>query len=248
VRDSTRRDSLLDAVRAELQMLTLRQDLAKAQLAEATRQLNAGMLSSADVGQANAEVQALQAQLMKLQLNLQEIQRAAQPPRDELNAPLVGGRDFVKERIDVDLSRAQQQLAAADARLQEVERRVRAGVESDVAQQLALADVARVQEMFGVLAERLALRREFIEKGTPAEQLAQRLEMAQLRASIRSTQQMLELAKAQADRARRLRAIGTISELDAMRAEVDVKERELALAQLNMQLKRLGGMAKAPQQ
>ena len=240
-RDFVRRDSLLDAARAELAIMALRLDLTRAQFDDASRKAQMGALDADGVASAESELRSMETRAMRARLNIEEINAGSQPPRDELNAPLVGGRDFVTERIRLDLANAQHRLVVAERALATADRRVRVGAVSDLARAEAQLDVARASAALAVLAERLSLRREFVEKATPADELARRTETAQLRQDIRDAQQALELAKALAANVERMRAVGAATELDAMRAQVEVKERELELSQLVMQLRRLGG-------
>jgi hypothetical protein len=181
----------------------------------------------------------MESRAARARLNIEEIEASAQPPRDDLNAPLVGGRDFVAERIQLDLVNAQRQLSTAENLVETVEMRVRAGAMSDMERSAAELEVARARAALAVLAERLALRKEFVEKATPADQLARRLESARIREDIRVVQMALELAKSRAAHVDRQRAAGAASDLDAMRAQVEVKERELELSHLTVQLRRL---------
>jgi hypothetical protein len=239
VRDVARRDSLLEAARAELALIALRVELARAQFDIASQRAQMGALDAAGVALAEAELQSMQARAARAQLNIEEIQAASQPPRDELSAPLVGGRDFVKERIQLDLVNAQKALAAAERAVIDVARRVRMGTALEVARVEAEVDLARARGTLTVLAERLSLRREFVEKGTAAANLATRLEAAQLREDMRVAQQSLNLARTRAQTVERQRSMGTATELELMRAQIEVKERELELSQLTIQLRRL---------
>jgi hypothetical protein len=241
VRDLSRRDSLLDAARAELAIMSLRLDLARAQSADAARKSQIGGLDPDGVASAESELRSMETRAARAKLNIDEIGLGSQPPRDDLNAPLVGGRDFVTERIRLDLVNAQQQLSAAERTLATVDRRVRVGAVPELARGEAELDVTRANAALAVLAERLSLRRAFVENATPADELARRLETARLRQDVRVAQQALELAKARAANLDRRRAVGSATELDALRAQVEVMERELELSRLMEQLRRMGG-------
>lgn len=240
VRDYTRRDSLLDAARAELLLVRVRLNVAQGQFLNAKMRQNAGAIDAAAVASAEAEVRSMEALAARTQLNIDEIQVGSQAPRDELNAPLVGGRDFVKDRIQLDLVAAQQRLNASERAVGEAIDRVRAGAASDVSRLEAQLAMEHARGTLGILAERLSLRREFIEKGLTADQLAIRLESAQVREDIRVAQQSLVLANERVKLIERQHNAGAASDLDLMRAQVEVKERELELSQLAVQLKRLG--------
>jgi hypothetical protein len=238
-RDFVRRDSLLDAARAELELMAVRLELARAQLEDASRRAKIGALDEDGVAVAETELRSMETRAMRARLNIDEIGMSSQPARDELNAPLVGGRDFVTERIQLDLTNAQQRLGAAERALGAIERRVRAGAESELALGEAQLAVTRTNGSLAALAQQLSLRREFVEKGTPAEELARRLEVAQLRQEIRIAQQAMDLARARAANVERHRAVGAATELDELRARVEVGVRELELSQLITQLRRV---------
>jgi hypothetical protein len=215
----------------------MRVDLARAQLAEQRRAVAAGAMSTESTLAAYLHMREMESQLGRAALNIDEIKATAKAPRDELNAPLVSGRDFVKERIQLQAMVAQQRMQSAESAQAEVARRVRAGVVSDLANQEAELDVARAQREIVVLATRLLLRAEFLEKKTPIDQLLQKLVQQELQADARIAQRALTLARARASALDKRHAAGARDELELMRAQLEVKEREVELQRL---LQRLG--------
>jgi hypothetical protein len=237
VRDGSRRDSLLDAARADLALMTLRAKLAGQHFADVQRQLQAGVVGAQQAETAETELQALNNRVAREQLDIAEIQAASQPPQDELNAPLVGGRDFVLARIQLDLANAQQRLLTTEHALAEIERQSRAGVLSELAPVEGRLEIARAQDALAMAASRAALRSEFLQQGTPVNELTRRLDAEQLRQDIIVAQQALELAQRRAVSAEHLRAVGVATQLDALRAQVDVQEQQLALSRLAQRLR-----------
>ncbi len=237
IRDAARRDSLLEVARADATLAAVRLNLARARIADVKRKYDVGAADATSLADADAEVRAMETQAMRARYNIEEITATAQPPRDDLNAPLVGGRDFVKDRIMLDLAAAQQRLTAAEAAYSETERRARVGAASDIAPLEAGVEVARARAAMAVLAQRLSLRKEFVERGTPAEQLVARMANAQLQQDFEVAQQELTLARERAARAERQRAAGVVGELDVVQAKLKVQERELELQQLALRLK-----------
>jgi hypothetical protein len=237
IRDSARRDSLLEVARADATLAAVRLNLARARIADVKRKYDVGATDATSLADADAEVRAMETQAMRARYNIEEITATAQPPRDDLNAPLVGGRDFVKDRIMLDLAAAQQRLTAAEAAYSETERRARVGAASDIAPLEAGVEVARARSAMAVLAQRLSLRKEFVERGTPAEQLVARMANAQLQQDFEVAQQELTLARERAARVERQRAAGVASEFDVIKAKLDVQQRELELQKLALRLK-----------
>jgi hypothetical protein len=237
IRDAARRDSLLEAAKADASLAALRLNLAREQFADTKRKYDVGVSDATSLGNAEAELRAMETRAMRARYNIEEITATAQPPRDDLNAPLVGGRDFVKDRIMLDLMAAQRRLTAAEEAHADVERRVRIGAASDVAATEASVEVARDRSAMAVLAEQLALRKEFVDRGTPIEQLAARLADAQLQQDITLAQQELALARERAAQIERQRAAGIVTEAYLIQAKLKVQERELELQQLMLRYK-----------
>jgi hypothetical protein len=239
VRDAARRDSLLDAASAELTLTRLRLQLAQAAFADVMKKVKIGAASTEGMTLAEKDLRAMEARLLKAQLNMEEIRATSLAARDELNAPLVDGRDFVLERIQLDLRDAQQQLAAAERAYETVVSRVRVGMATEVAQGEAQLDVERARRALALLAERLNLRREFVQSATPAEQLVTRLDATQVRLDALLAQKSMELARLRLKTLENQRLAGVAEELDVMRARLELKERELELSRLAAQLQRL---------
>ena len=232
MQDAARRDSLLEAARADASLAAVRLAVARDRLANAKRRYDVGAEDMTSVASAHTELQAMEAQAMRARYNIEEITASSQPPRDDLSAPLVNGRDFVKDRIMLDLAAAQQRLTTAEKTYSETERRARVGAASELASVEASVDVTRARSVMAVLAQRIELRKEFVERGTPIEQLTSRLADAQLQQDVSVAQQELKLARERAARLERQREAGVVGESELIQAKLKVQERELELQQL----------------
>jgi outer membrane protein TolC len=232
IRDGARRDSLLDAAKADATLAAVRLNLAREQFADTKRRFDVGASDATSVANADAELRAMEAQAMRARYNIEEITATAQAPRDDLNAPLVGQRDFVKDRIMLNLMAAQRRLTAAEGARAESERRERIGAASELATMEASVEVERARAAMTVLAQRLALRQEFIERGTPIEQLSARLANAELQQDVAVALQELTLARQRAAQVERQRAAGIVTEFYLVQTKLKVQERELELQQL----------------
>jgi outer membrane protein TolC len=239
VRYGAQRDSLLEAARADLELIMLRFELAKAHVDEVMKLARVGAAGTEAVVSAEAELREMEARVVRARLNMEEIRATSQTPRDELTAPLVGKRDFVQERLQLELIAAQQQLTAAERAMAETQRRVSIGTVSESARAEAEVELVRAQASLAFLADRRALRREFVEKGTGADDLARRLSVAQTKMELEIAQQALNLARIKLDALMKLRDVGTVTRLEVMRAEVELRERELELNQLRQRRQRL---------
>lgn len=231
------RDSLLAAARADAMLAKTRFDIAKAEADDVSVKVRSGAGSDESLAAAIADLRDMEAGWNATALNIQEISASGQAPRDDLAAPLVGGRDYVKQRIALQLSATQARLNAAEATQANAERRLRAGAEDSVVVTYTRLKVIHVQGRLSVLAEQLKLRDDFLQHGTPAAQLVQRLDEAQLRADAVYGQAELSAARARLVKVERMRALGTANDVDLLRAQLAVKELEVDVQRLAMRLR-----------
>jgi hypothetical protein len=238
VRQSSAKDSLLSAAQADAMLADLRLNLARAQLAEEQKQVKAGARQAGDLP-SEGMVRELEAGMAKLSLDIAEIQATSRSPRDELNAPLVNGRDFVKERLQIQLMVAQQRLKAAEQKFDDAARRVRVGAGSELESADYESSVHRRYGELAVLAEQLNARKEFLEKGTDIRQLTLRIERTEVQQAIQSAQLDLRNARARFDLVQQRQKAGAASDLDLLEAQVNVKTQELELQKLMKRLEYL---------
>ena len=231
------RDSLLAAARAEAMLAKTRFDIAKAEADDVSVKVRSGAADQESLAAASADLRDMEAARNAAGLNIEEIGASGQAPRDDLGAPLVAGRDYVKQRILLQLSATQARLNAAEATQANAERRLRAGAEDEGVVTNTRLKVIHVQGRLSVLAEQLKLRDDFLEHGTPPAQLVQRLEEAQLRADASFGQAELNAARARLARAEQMRALGTANDIDLLRAQLAVKELEVEIQRLAARLR-----------
>lgn len=241
IRDGAQRDSILQAARAELALVAMRRELARAQLADIDAKVRAGALSGAALHRARSEVTRMDAMTARAKLNVDEVEATARPPRDDLAAPLVDDKDFVARRMDMELMSAMGRLSEAEALLAEIDRRIRVGAETESARLDADLELTSARAAANLLMQRRALRQEYLAGKLAAAQLPDRVQDAQLRHDVMVAQEGLRVARARLSLVTRQREIGQASELDRLKAEVELRERELEVTLLARQLGRLRG-------
>jgi outer membrane protein TolC len=239
VQENRQRDALIEAARAEEALNRMRLQLAEAEYADARRKFEAGVVGREGVQAAEAELQAMRAALARLALNAEEIKATAQAPRDDLQAPLVGQRDFVAERLKLELASVQQSLRASEQALVEARKRVEVGLASPATQLEADAQVASLTARLQQLAETLELRRRALAGTLQSDALALALRRIELTSQMQHLQKEFEAVRARVEAARRLFTVGQLSELDVKRAELELLEREIALTQLRRELEKV---------
>jgi outer membrane protein TolC len=240
VRESSAKDSLLAAAQADAALVSMRLNLARLELEEERKQVSVG---ARPAGRLPSEgmVKYLEASAAVVALNMAEIEKTAQSPRDELNAPLVSGRDFVKERMQIELMLAQDRLSLAEQKLEDATRRVRVGAATELeSADYETSALGRRGEM-AVLAEKLKARQEFLDKGTDVRELTRRIERTEVQQAIQVAQRELVNARARKSLVEQRQKVGAATKLEVLQAEMSVVIRDLEIHSLARRLKELTG-------
>ena len=107
VQDARQRSELEAAHELDRRMAVMRVQVALEEHARVRQSFESGALSQQSLLAAATELRATQLAVSRIDLDLAEIRLTSVAPRDELWAPLVGKRDFVRERIKLDVAHAQ---------------------------------------------------------------------------------------------------------------------------------------------
>src|SRR5438552_3521591 len=102
VADARQRREIVSATGAKRELAVVQRDLARDNYVQVGLAAERGAIPPASRRAAEVELRAREARLTRIDLDLAEAQETAAPPRDELWAPRVGGRDFVTERLEID--------------------------------------------------------------------------------------------------------------------------------------------------
>jgi hypothetical protein len=236
VQDARQRGELTSAMTAQRQLAAVKLELAQANYDLVRRRVELGVLSPSALREAEAGLQATRTEVEKLEIDLQEIRVTAVAPRDELWAPLVGTRDFVKERLGIGAATAQKHLATAQAELAEQDRRFRAGVVTQTELNASRSAAQDAQRAADLAAQKLMLRRQFRDEHLSPDEIGRRLQRFELMNDVARAQQEMDSAELRLKLARSRRDIGAVGDLEVKKAEVDALERKLELERVKVLL------------
>lgn len=239
VQDARQRDRLIDAARSEEALVRVRLDLAGTELNEAQRKFDVGAADPESLVAAQRQLKTMETSLARIQLDIEEIRATSTTPRNDLDAPLVGGRDFVRERLTLNLKDAQQELALAEQSVAVAIRRVEIGVAAPTIRLQADSDVAKARARMQQLIAELDLRQRYLKGDLKREALAAAARRSELTLQLESTQRVIDLARARVAEVQSQLEIGRASQLDAKRAEVELLERQVELKRIQQELKAL---------
>lgn len=167
-----------------------------------------------------------------LELELEEVESSGREPRDELSAPLVDGRDFVRERIEARMMVAQHRLEVARQAGARLAQRVEVGVVS--------ADELKAQDLLAMEAElqldaldrQLDLRAEFLDEEISAVEAELMALEAEARSRVIQSDERIRYFQAEIDRHRERVDAGVIhpAAVAEMSTRLAEAEAELRLA------------------
>ena len=240
VQDVQTRNQLIENAKSELALMQMRVEMARAEYQDARRRFEIGAGHSDTVANAERQLRAMETALSRLKLDIEETERTSAPPRNELNAPLVGDRDYVRDRLRLELDTAQQELAAAEQGVAKARARFQAGLVPPASLVQADSHLALAKHHMQELRVRLELRQKYLQEQLSAEQLAASVRRVQLTLDAELTQHQLEAAKRRLGEIRRGMEIGTATPLDVKRAEIETLELEVKLKNIQQQLAAMG--------
>lgn len=242
VQNAKQRDTLVEMARAEEMLVALRLDLARAAYQEAQRGFEVGTTGRESLQEAERQVRTMELRLARIRLDIEEIQSTSAAPRNDLQAPLVGKRDFVRDRLALELEAAQRALVTAEQGLRDAQVRVEVGTGSRGA--LAEAE-ARLHEARGEmlrLKSMLDLRLQSLNGTIKIEDMAiatRRLELTLRRDWL---VRELQAARTRVQEVRGRVDTGLSTQLELKRAEVEALEREIELQKIRREIESLGGV------
>lgn len=226
---------------AELQLsgAKLRLELAQQTYAQNLRLSEAGVITKREVTASLLDAKDSEMKLRRAQINLEEVRVSSASPRDELFAPLINGRDFVKERLELQAAAAQARLADAEALVRDNDSRFRAGLITNAELAASQNTLLKAQGALESAARQLELRREFFDKKLKVEDIARAQQLEEVERSVRELDAAVKNANTRWNLAKSRQQIGMADEFDVKRAEVDLMEAQLELTKANAMLNAL---------
>ena len=242
VQDARQRSQLVEAARSEVTLLNVRLELVRATYEDMRRKFEVGTADREALLSVEREVRALEASLARARLDIQEIEMTSSVPRNDLDAPLVGKRDFVRERLALDMAAAQSGLTTAEQAVAQAQQRIEVGAAPAAARLQPEGELAQARLRMQVLRAKLELRQRLLKGEIKADALASEMRRVELTLQRTRSQRELEIARQRVDEVRRLFEVGQGTELDVKRAEVELLERQLEIKGIQRELEIIGGV------
>lgn len=234
IRDSWRKK--IEIARAETDVLLNEARLAsmRAQESEMKNQVSEGLMREEEyLAMKTASITA-ELELQKSHLNLDEVKVSGEVPRDDLYAPLVGGRDFVSERLELSAKEAQQDLEGFLPQFERLRELVDGGLVRENELESVQGELAARKEMVEKILKQIDLRKRFLAGELTARQVKIRNRAASADRNLTIAESKVASLETQMKRAEALASRGVIkqTEITQIQFALDAARAELKLAAL----------------
>ena len=208
--------------------------IAKQRLALATEQLRSvrqrvsvGIEPGESVQDAQFKVSEAEAELKSIELDIAEIRAAGREPLNTLSAPLVAGRDFVMERLRVEMSIPAAALEVERSRVQAARTRFEVGLGKPHDVGAAETRVIELESAVKVIELKIGIRETFLKGGLQAKVADLRGLEAEFDLGRTALASRIEFARRQVDALKRRVGVGTANALDLAEAQLRLQELQL---------------------
>ena len=196
IKDSWRKRIEVARLETEVKIKTAFLEFKREWSAQLENKFVLGLISEEENLAVRATTDSAAAELERARLDLEEAKISGEAPRNELYAPLVGGRDFVGERLEIEknMHRIDQDLRR-DRIVPSLRRRVELGVvpKSDLDNVLGWLSVDEAG--IGDIETRLSLRRRFLAGEISASELEIQARMSAAEKDLREALSELDIVK-----------------------------------------------------
>jgi hypothetical protein len=238
VQESKAQEILLTRIEGERRIAEIQLEMIKLNYQEIAGQVEEGLVPEDMLLDAGLSVRRGELHLSRLALNEEEVRISGRGPEDDLTAPLVGGRDFVTERLELEAEARRMEFASAQMRYNEILGRVGTGVEEESVALEARRPLDVLAVQIHALEERMALRARFIEGEITAWETEAEAKSSEINAQLRDHQLTLQaLMRFQDQMAEQVETgIQPESQLIQLRLQVQQLQMEMATLQRTLEI------------
>ncbi len=230
IKDSWRKKIEMARVETEVELKRVRLESIKEMASDIEMRVSSGLVREDEHQAVKLAIKNAELDLKRSLSNLEEVRMSGDIPRNELYAPLVGIRDFVSERMKIEIEEAEVVLENLGIHLDRVKRLVEEkAVRGDEMAQIQ-AEIANRKMMIQKIQERLDLRRRFLEGAVTAREVEIGDRMTGAERNLQLARSRTEVLKEELARMQGLEAQGSVTSME-------VRQMEYALAAAEAQLK-----------
>jgi vacuolar-type H+-ATPase subunit I/STV1 len=224
-------DLIIAKAEARLEFANAQIELLSEEMQETESRAAAGLITPGELDDMRLQLAHVEANAAARALDVEEARITGREPDNSLSAPILRGRDFVTERLQLERARALEIVTRIDKEA------ARQGLDSDQAAMIAQQQEA-VRAALSAVEKRLALRQDYLSGARTAREV----ELADMQFSVGSQRQMagerVQELQQELERYRALFEDGLASRAEVRAVEMQFRAAVLHrdLAELDMQI------------
>jgi len=225
-------------VRAEtaLEVLQARKKVAEEIVNDISRQASRGLVDRSQLAEVELQSELVGFEIDRARLDLEEVELTGRSPDDKPYAPVVGRRDFVTARLQVDLLAARARSRFVEAHVNRLGELARGGL-ADAAQRREMElQVARSEAQIEDIVRRLELRHAYLKGDLTAREVTLEERRSLARDRLAAAEKAVELVAENHEKMVAMRDDGMVSEIQLKEVEFQLvaarADARLATAEL----------------
>lgn len=230
------RDSLQSTYEQRAWVARQRFELATKEHEAAQLRFNVGVATATTAMEKGMAAADARGDLDLAELDLQEIRLAGRAPRPELSAPRVSSRDFVTERLHIELSVPEKMLETQKKLAADIQKRVEIGTSRPEHLALSRSRIADVEVRIEAVRRKIDLRRQFLAGRVDAVEVDLRVLEVDAEKLAKILTQKIALAKQEVARLEQQIEVGLAAPVDVAEANLRRLELETELSRTDLDL------------
>ena len=231
-----RRDQLASNLEQRVDLAKKRLDLVTEQLKNLEQRVAVGAANNTDLLDGRINVTEAEAQLKSTLLQLEEIRLSGREPRLELSSPPVAGRDFVSQRLRIEMSVPEARAALEAARVKETQLRFEVGVDDAITVEVARNRLLEVQAALETFRKKIDIRQKFLSGAVDAVETELRVLEADAEQLKKTLTPRAALARKEMERIAGRVEVGTSQRVELAEATLRRLELETSLSKAELDL------------
>jgi hypothetical protein len=238
IKDSWRKKIEIARVETEVELKKVKLESIKEIASSIKSRVSDGLIREDEYLAMKLSVEKAELDFKRSLLNLDEVRMSGDIPRNELYAPLVGGRDFVSERLELEKQEIGLDLEQLVIQLERINQLVEQSLVREDERGQIQKVVAERRIMIDKIQKRLDLRARFLAREITAQEVEIEDRMTGAERNLHLAQSKVESLKDQLERFQTLEAQGKIMpmEVKQMQYALDAAQAELNLATLELEV------------
>jgi multidrug resistance efflux pump len=240
IKDSWRKKIEVARIETDILMKKAHHEFAAELALQAKERFSNGLIREEEYLTIKLAADRAQLDRQRSQLNLDEVNMSGEAPRNELYAPLVGGRDFVSDRLMLEKKDLEMEIYLLMRHLKRYKQLAETGLIQNHELEQVQTESASQELRLDKLLKRLDLRISFLEGELTAQEVEIQDRMTAAERNLHLAQTKVKFLKEQLERLEKLESLGTVTHMEVLQLQYafDAAKAELNLASVEMNVLR----------